>query len=68
MSEEKNSDAAKLTNKKVYEPPQIKIVKLDTEVMLKTNCKIAGGGGRAGRECNTGGGGGDGCANSQAGS
>lgn len=63
MSDENSNE-----QKKTYEPPQIKIVKLDTEVMLKTNCKIAGGGGKAGRSCNTGGGGGDGCANNQAGS
>lgn len=35
----------------VYEPPTIKVVKLDTEVMLKTNCKSAGGGNRPGRGC-----------------
>lgn len=66
MSEDQNNNNDTKEIPK-YEAPTIKVVRLDTEVMLKTNCKIIGGADKAGNDCNTGGGG-QGCANNQAGS
>jgi hypothetical protein len=64
MSEDKNLnlEEEKVTPK--YEPPTIKVVKLDTEVMLKSNCKSAGGANKPGRGCTTAGS----CANNTSGS
>lgn len=68
MSEDKNLNPKEILGEEnpmpKYEPPTIKVVKLDTEVMLKTNCKSAGGANRPGRGCTTAGN----CSNNTSGS